>query len=68
MIAMCARLVSGEIAIFDKAYVHFQHLFSLISQGVFWDTRAKDNMFYHVCKRCNVNGPIIRNAEITLKV
>ena len=29
MIALCARLAAGEIAVFDKAYVHFKHLFSL---------------------------------------
>lgn len=32
MVALCARLVAGEIAVFDKAYVHFQHLFSLTLQ------------------------------------
>ena len=44
MLALCARLVAGEIAVFDKAYVHFKHLFSLTSRGVCWVTRAKDNM------------------------
>jgi len=44
MIALCAGLAEGEIAVFDKAYVHFQHLFSLTQRGVFWVTRAKDNI------------------------
>ena len=34
MIALCARLVAGEIALFDKAYVHFKQLFSLTGRGV----------------------------------
>lgn len=68
MVALCARLVAGEIAVFDKAYVHFQHLFSLTQRGVFWVTRAKDNMSYHVCKRRKTNGSILRDDEITLKV
>ncbi len=48
MIAMCARLVAGEIAIFDRAYVHFQHLFSLTSRGIVWDRfdLAKTLRFY----------------------
>jgi hypothetical protein len=67
MIALCARLAAGEIAVFDKAYVHFKHLFSLTERGVFWVTRAKDNMRYHVCKKRKVSGNILRDDEITLK-
>jgi len=67
MIALCAGLQPGEIALFDKAYVHFQHLFSLTKIGVFWVTRAKDNMRYHVCKKRKVSGNILRDDEIILK-
>lgn len=67
MIALCADLCAGEIAIFDKAYVHFEHLCSLTKQGVHWVTRAKDNMRYHVCKKRKVSGNILRDDEITLK-
>ena len=67
MLALCARLVAGEIAVFDKAYVHFKHLFSLSTRGVFWVTRAKDNMCTHVCKKRKVSGNILRDDEITLK-
>lgn len=67
MIALCARLAAGEIAVFDKAYVHFKHLFSLTERGVFWVTRAKDNMRYHVCKRRKTGGSILRDDEVTLK-
>jgi len=36
MMALCAGLVAGEIAVFDKAYVHSKHLFPLTGRGVFW--------------------------------
>lgn len=67
MMALCAGLQPGEIAVFDKAYVHFEHLFSLTKLGVFWVTRAKDNMRYHVCKKRKVSGNILRDDEVTLK-
>ena len=67
MIALCAGLQEGEIAVFDKAYVHFQHLYSLTQRGVHWVTRAKDNMRYHICKKHKVSGSIVRDDEITLK-
>ena len=67
MMTLCSRLVAGEIAIFDKAYVHFQNLFALTERGVFWVTRAKDNLRFHVCKRCKVSGSVLRDDEITLK-
>lgn len=47
--------MEGEIAVLDKAYVHFQHLFALSERGVNWVTRAKDNMGYHVCKKRKVS-------------
>jgi len=67
MMALCARLAAGEIAVFDKAYVHFQNLYALTERGVFWVTRAKDNLCAHVCKRRKVSGSILRDDEITLK-
>jgi hypothetical protein len=67
MHALCAGLCAGEIAIFDKAYVHFANLFDLHRRGVFWVTRAKDNMNYHVCKKRKVSGNILRDDEITLR-
>jgi hypothetical protein len=66
--ALCAGLQAGEIAVFDKAYVNFANLFNLSSRGIFWVTRAKDNLRYHVChKRLRKpEGNIIRDDEITL--
>ena len=66
--ALCEGLQAGEIAVFDKAYVHFANLFNLTERGIFWVTRAKDNMSYHVCcKRLRKpEGNILRDDEITL--
>jgi len=41
---LCAGLRAGEIVIFDKAYLDFAHLFDLLTRGVFWVTRAKENL------------------------
>ena len=65
---ICAELHDGEIALFDKAYVDFQHLLDLTRRGVFWVTRAKDNMAYRVKKR-NIKrrqGRILRDDLILL--
>ena len=45
---MCAQLAPGEVRVFDKACVHFIHLYELAVRGVFWVTRAKDNMRFRV--------------------
>lgn len=47
---LCADLKSGEIALFDKGYVDFAHLLDLDGRGIFWVTRAKDNLAYEVVK------------------
>ncbi len=39
---------SGEIAVFDKAYVDFAHLNHLNKRGVFWVTRSKKNLRFEV--------------------
>ena len=41
---LCAALKAGEIVLFDKAYVHFKHLFVLATRGVFFVTREKTNL------------------------
>jgi len=45
---VCAGVNSGEIVVFDKAYVDFRHLYELLLRGVFWISRAKTNMKYEV--------------------
>ena len=67
--ALCGHLQDGEIALFDKAYINFTHLFDLAARGVFWVTRAKDNMAYIVRKKLlrKPQGKILRDDLILLK-
>ena len=65
---VCAGVKSGEIVLFDKAYVDFKHLYSMLMRGVFWVTRAKTNMQYDtVGQHASVSGNIIRDERIILK-
>jgi len=41
---VCAGVCAGEVVVFDKAYVDFLHLSELGARGVWWVTRAKDNL------------------------
>lgn len=67
---VCASIKDGEIVLFDKAYVDFDHLCDLDERGVCWVTRAKDNMSSHVVKRrlSKPHGRILRDDEVTLRV
>jgi len=67
--ALCAHLQDGEIALFDKAYINFTHLFVLHRRGVQWVTRAKDNMAYVVRKKLQRKpaGKILRDDLVLLK-
>lgn len=65
---MCAGIDAGEIVLFDKAYVDFEHLHDLDARGVFWVTRAKDNLQCRCVKR-RIKGPvgnILRDDVIVL--
>lgn len=66
---MCADLKAGEIAIFDKAFLAFAHLWSLTQRGVFWVTRAKENLDYRVVQRRwrPAQGKILRDDLIRLR-
>ena len=66
---VCAGLRAGEIVVFDKAYVDFAHLFDLFRRGIFWVTRAKDNLQCRVVKRgqWRRKGKILRDDLIVLK-
>jgi len=62
---LCAGIKSGEIVLFDKGYVDFEHLRDLGERGVFWVTRAKDNMAYEVVGTMPAsNDPKILRDEI----
>jgi hypothetical protein len=63
----CAGLRAGEIVVFDKAYVGYEHLHSLSERGVFWVTRAKEKTQYEVVgQHSEPKGQIIRDLRIRL--
>lgn len=67
---VCYGVKAGEIIVFDKAYVDFDHLYELASEDITWVTRAKDNMSYRVAKKRQqprTGGKVRRDDEITLK-
>lgn len=66
---VCAGIKAGEIVIFDKAYVDFDHLADLTLRLVFWVTRAKDNLSYKPvkCLQKRPQGKILRDELIVLK-
>jgi hypothetical protein len=66
---VCAGIKAGEIVIFDKAYVDFDHLADLTLRLVFWVTRAKDNLSYKPvkCLQKKPKGKILRDELIILK-
>lgn len=66
-VELCADVKAGEIIVFDKAYIDFEHLHNLDERGIFWVTRAKDNMAFeivgqHTCP----NGNILLDASLHL--
>ena len=65
---LCLNLKSGEIAVFDKAYVDFTHLADLDRRGVFWVTRSKDNMKYRIVKEhTKPKGDVLCDVLIELE-
>ena len=65
---LCAGLKSGEIALFDKGYIDFGHLLDLDQRGIFWVTRAKENMDYTAVQKMPVSkdAKILRDEIIVL--
>ena len=65
---VCAGIRPGETVLFDRAYVDFAHLHDLNERGVFWVTRAKDNLQFKVVRRRlkKPDGKILRDDEIRL--
>jgi hypothetical protein len=64
---VCAGVRAGEIVVFDKAYVGYEHLCSLTRRGVFWVTRAKENTQYEVVgQHSEPKGQIVRDVYIRL--
>jgi hypothetical protein len=48
---LCAGVRAGEIVIFDKAYLDFEHLADLAMRDISWVTRAKENLDCRVVRR-----------------
>jgi IS5 family transposase len=65
---VCAGLAAGEVVVFDKAYVDFEHLHDLDERGVQWVTRAKDNFAYRAKRNLPVakGGAILKDQIVTL--
>jgi len=65
---LCANIAAGEIVVFDKAYVDFDHLSDLNQRGIWWVTRSKDNMVFRVVKNHTTGHEnIIKDQIIALK-
>ena len=66
---VCAGIQAGEIVVFDKAYIDFNHLFELTQRGVFWVSRAKDNLQYRVVEKRTpgAHGRVLRDEIIEFK-
>ena len=45
---LCAPIKSGEIVVFDRAYVDFGHLHALDERGVTWVTRYREGILYDI--------------------
>jgi hypothetical protein len=66
---LCAGLLAGEIAIFDKAYLDLHHLYELYQRAVNWVTRAKEGMKFRVVRRYQQGrfGNILRDDLVQMK-
>jgi hypothetical protein len=65
---VCAGIKDGEIVIFDKDYLDFDHLWSLTERGVIWVTRAKENQQFTVLESYPVkaDGAIVSDELVGL--
>ena len=65
---LCAGIQAGEIVIFDKAYLDFDHLADLAMREVFRGTRAKDNLQCRVVQKLQAgpDGNILRDDLVAL--
>ncbi|MFT6794522.1 MAG: hypothetical protein ACJAR1_002532 [Rubritalea sp.] len=51
VLPLSVQIFKKEIALFDKAYISFTHLYNLAQRGIFWVTGSKDNMSFTVRKK-----------------
>lgn len=66
---VCAGVQAGEIVIFDKAYVDYEHLMELERREVVWVTRAKDNLQLEVVETLPVRpgGKVVSDELVIVK-
>ena len=66
---VCAGIKDGEIVIFGRAYVDFEHLRDLEVRGVVWVTRAKENLRFEVVQAYPVKagGKVVSDELVGLK-
>ena len=66
---LCARLHSGEIVVFDMAYIDYEHLFELTGRDVFWVSRVKNSMKLRCVKRLikKPHGRILRDDIVVIE-
>jgi len=61
---VCGPLQDGEIAVFDRAYVDFEHLNDLDERGVCWVSRSKKNMKYRIVEKHPPTHQRVLNDQI----
>ena len=68
MDAICAGLQRGEIVLFDRGYHRLRHYDALTQRGVFFVTRARENVTCRVIRRRPVGGDprILADEEVRL--
>jgi len=66
---ICAGVKEGEIVIFDKAYIDFDHLWEMEQREVIWVTRAKENLQFEVVEQMPVpaEGKVVTDELVGLK-
>ena len=66
---LCAAVQEGEVVVFDRAYVDFDHLLELSRRGISWVSRTKENNRFKVLKRRKSNSPkILADEEVMLAI
>jgi hypothetical protein len=66
---LCAGIQSGEITVFDMAYIDYEHLFELTGRDVFWVSRIKTSMKFRCVKRLikKPHGHILRDDIVLIE-
>jgi hypothetical protein len=64
---VCAGVKAGEIVVFDKAYVDYEHLMELERREVTWVTRAKEGLEFELMESLPVSGKIVRDEYVGVK-